>query len=85
LIDTPIPTFLQGEGVKPPALVLIFIHIFFGSELGVYKAQLTPMGVLKKSKSINRKGRKEIRKDRKELYYNVLTLRPLRYLCVLCG
>jgi hypothetical protein len=46
---------------------------------------LPPTGVLKKSKSINRKDRKEIRKDRKELYYNVLTLRLLRYLCVLCG
>jgi hypothetical protein len=36
-------------------------------------------------KSINRKERKDFRKERKELHVNDLTLRPLRQLCVLCG
>ncbi len=47
------------------------------------------LGLLKKSKSINRKGRNPeysgLRKGRKEQIYNILTLRTLRLLSVLCG
>jgi len=38
----------------------------------------------KKTKSINRKDRKDFRKDRKGLNSNDLALHPLRMLCVLC-
>ena len=37
-----------------------------------------PVGLLKKSKSINRKGPKEIRKGPKELIVNILSLSALR-------
>jgi hypothetical protein len=43
------------------------------------------MGLLKKSKSINRKGRQDFRQDRKELKGIDLTLRTLHMLCELCG
>ncbi len=41
--------------------------------------------VYQKSKSIDRKGRKEFREERKGFYFSILTLRSLRQLCVLCG
>jgi hypothetical protein len=55
-----------------------------------YHPPLQVLGLLKKLKSINRKGRKVpiaigMRKDRKELIHKILTLRSLLLLCVLCG
>jgi hypothetical protein len=40
---------------------------------------------MKKIRSINRKGHKDLRKGRKELKNIALTLRTLRLLGVLCG
>jgi hypothetical protein len=40
---------------------------------------------LELNKSINRKDRKGITKDRKEMIYSILTLRTLRLLGALCG